>query len=46
MASSRDPLTPMTRAFLSFAEEVRLAADIERHIDQSWHRKRVLNRVK
>jgi DNA-binding transcriptional LysR family regulator len=46
VASSRDPLTPMTRAFLSFAGEVRLAADIERHIDPSWHRRRVLNRVK
>jgi DNA-binding transcriptional LysR family regulator len=46
VASSRDPLTPMTRAFLSFAGEVRLAADIERHIDQSWRRKRAHKRLK
>jgi DNA-binding transcriptional LysR family regulator len=36
VASSRDPLTPMTQAFIAFAQEVQLAADIERHIDQSW----------
>jgi DNA-binding transcriptional LysR family regulator len=40
VASSRDPLTPMTRAFIAFAQEVHLAADIERHIDQSWGRAR------
>jgi DNA-binding transcriptional LysR family regulator len=40
VASSRDPLTPMTRAFIAFAQEVHLAADIERHIDKSWGRAR------
>lgn len=36
VASSRDPLTPMTRALISFAKEVDLAGDIERHIDAAW----------
>jgi DNA-binding transcriptional LysR family regulator len=46
VASSRDPLTPMTRAFIAFAGEVRLAADIERHIQQSWSRKKAISRAK
>jgi DNA-binding transcriptional LysR family regulator len=36
VASSRDPLTPMTRALLSFAAGVRLEAEIERHLDKTW----------
>jgi DNA-binding transcriptional LysR family regulator len=39
VASSRDPLTPMTRAVLSFAAEVTLDVDIERQIDPSWRRR-------
>jgi hypothetical protein len=38
VASSRDPLTPMTRALLAVAQEVDLARDIEAHIDKYWRR--------
>ncbi len=36
VASSRDPLTPMTRALLAVAAEHDLAAEIERDIAQGW----------
>jgi DNA-binding transcriptional LysR family regulator len=36
VASSRDPLTPMTRALLTIAAERDLAADIERDIAHAW----------
>lgn len=36
VASSRDPLTPMTRAFLAVARERDLAAEIERDIAHLW----------
>jgi DNA-binding transcriptional LysR family regulator len=36
VASSRDPLTPMTRALLAIAAERDLAADIERGIAHAW----------
>lgn len=36
VASSRDPLTPMTRAFLAVAREHDLAAEIERDIAHLW----------
>jgi DNA-binding transcriptional LysR family regulator len=36
VASSRDPLTPMTRALLAVAAEHDLAADIERDIAHAW----------
>jgi DNA-binding transcriptional LysR family regulator len=38
VASSREPLTPMTRALLAVAQEVDLARDIEAHIDKYWRR--------
>lgn len=38
VASSRDPLTPMTRALIAFAEQVDLGADIEQRVAQSWSR--------
>jgi len=38
VASSRDPLTPMTRALIAFAEEVDLGADIEQRVAGSWGR--------
>jgi DNA-binding transcriptional LysR family regulator len=40
VASSLDPLTPMTRALIAFAEEVDLAADIEERVVESWGRGR------
>jgi DNA-binding transcriptional LysR family regulator len=36
VASSRDPLMPMTHALLVVAQEVDVARDIEAHIDRSW----------
>jgi len=36
VASSRDPLTPMTRALLAIAAERDLAAEIERDIVHAW----------
>jgi DNA-binding transcriptional LysR family regulator len=36
VASSRDPLTPMTRAFLAVARERDLAAEIEADIAHLW----------
>jgi DNA-binding transcriptional LysR family regulator len=38
VASSRDPLTPMTRELLAFAQRVDLARDIEASIDSNWSR--------
>jgi DNA-binding transcriptional LysR family regulator len=38
VASSRDPLTPMTRALLGFAQQVDLVRDIELRIDRHWRR--------
>jgi DNA-binding transcriptional LysR family regulator len=38
VASSRDPLTPMTRALLGFAQDVDLVRDIELRIDRHWRR--------
>jgi DNA-binding transcriptional LysR family regulator len=36
VATSHDPLTPMTRALIAFAKEVDLAADIERRVSEAW----------
>lgn len=36
VASSRDPLTPMTRALLDFAADLELSREIERHIGEAW----------
>ncbi len=36
VASSRDPLTPLTRQLIAFVEEVDLAADIEHRVAESW----------
>lgn len=36
VAPARDPLLPMTRALLAFAQEMNLARDIEDHIARSW----------
>ncbi len=36
VASSLDPLTPMTQALINFAQQLTLAAEIEEHLTQSW----------